>query len=367
MGDTYIVAEIGTGHAGDLGRAEELVGAAKESGADCAKFQYVIAEEIVHPKMGAIPLPGGDIPLYERFLELQLDIEFYEELVSLCQTHSIDFLCTPFGLQSARGLREIGVDRIKIASPEINHDQLLHEVAAYDLPLIVSTGVTRLSDIEHALDIVGTDQTTLLHCVTAYPAPEQEFNLRLIANLAALFGVSVGISDHSQDPVLVPALSVALGATIVEKHFTLSRAGSGLDDAIAMDPSMFATMCAAVQRVDTVLTLDPKRGPAKVLSEFRSQYGASRIDEILGDGVKRLAPCERESYATTRRSIHAVDNLAVGQVILDSDVAVLRSEKNLTPGLDPVFLSLVVGSELTQPVSAGEGVCWSHLTGRPTR
>ncbi|MFW6313793.1 MAG: N-acetylneuraminate synthase family protein, partial [Spirochaetota bacterium] len=223
MADTYIVAEIGTGHEGDIDRAQELIHAARECGADCAKFQYVLAREIVHPATGAVNLPGGATPLFERFSNLEQPVDFYARLKELCEKHAIDFLCTPFGIESARELRTLAPAAVKIASPELNHTELLTEVASYALPLIVSTGVSRLSDIEYALSILGTRDVTLLHCITAYPAPEEEYNLRLIASLRSAFGVPVGLSDHSEDPALVPGLAAALGATVVEKHFTLSR------------------------------------------------------------------------------------------------------------------------------------------------
>jgi N-acetylneuraminate synthase len=185
--------------------------------------------------------------LFERFSELEQPIDFYARLKELCEQHEIDFLCTPFGIESARALRTIDPAAIKIASPELNHTELLGELSSYGLPLIVSTGVSQLADIEYALSILGTTDITLLHCITAYPAPEEEYNLRLISSLRAVLGVPVGLSDHSEDPALVPGLAAALGASVVEKHFTLSRSGTGLDDRIAMDPAMFTQMSASIR------------------------------------------------------------------------------------------------------------------------
>ena len=352
MGSTFIIAEIGTAHAGDLGRARELIHSARECGADCAKFQCVIAREIIHPLTGAVKLPGGDIPLFERFASLEQPRSFYESLRAECQDAGIEFLCSAFGLESVRTLRDIGVTRHKIASPELNHVALLREVAAHGLPVIVSTGVSRLADIELALSFFDPARTTLLHCVTAYPAPEEQYNLGLIPSLRAVFGVPTGLSDHSQDPELVPGLSVALGATIVEKHFTLSRTGSGLDDSIAMDPVMFTQMAATIRRVDAVLSLDEHHGRRRVIAEFEAEYGSDRVSAVLGDGVKRLAPAETRSYPTTRRSLIAVEDLPEGTVLAPHHVAALRAE-TLSPGLEPALLDEVIGLTVRLPVRNG--------------
>ena len=361
MGDTYVIAELGTAHGGDVNRAAGLIEAAADSGADCAKFQYVIADEIVHPDSGIVELPGGPVPLYDRFKSLEREPGFYLELQALCDRKQIDFLCTPFGIGSLNALLRIGVARLKIASPEINHTRLLVAARESGLPTIVSTGVSRLSDIEYALEVLNPVPVTLLHCVTSYPAPESDYNLRVIPALARVFGVPVGLSDHSLDPALVPGLAVALGATVVEKHFTLDRSDGGLDDAIAMNPDMFTRMAATIRRIDAILSLDPTGGREKVVGEFAAEYGPDRVQSVLGDGVKRLAASERASYATTRRSIHATGDMSAESTIGEDDVAVLRSEKNLSPGIEPRFLDTVVGSRLTRSISAGAGVRWEHL------
>ncbi|MEE8442032.1 MAG: N-acetylneuraminate synthase family protein [Spirochaetia bacterium] len=361
MGDTYIVAEIGTAHGGDVDRAADLITAAAESGADCAKFQYVIAHEIVHPNSGLVDLPGGPVPIYDRFKSLERAPAFYLELRALCDRREIDFLCTPFGIESMHALLRIGVSRLKIASPEINHTALLRTARESGVPTIVSTGVSRLSDIEYAVCALKPVPVTLLHCVTAYPAPETDYNLRLIPSLTRIFGVPVGLSDHSLDPALVPGLAVALGAPIVEKHFTLDRSAGGMDDPIAMDPAMFTQMAATIRRIDAILSLDPAGGREKVLGEFAAEYGSERVRSVLGDGVKRLAASEESNYATTRRSIVAVRDRSTGTVVGTEDVAVLRPEKNLSPGIEPRYLDDVIGALLSEPISAGAGVQWSHL------
>ena len=352
MSRTEIIAEIGTSHDGDPAKADELIAAAHEAGADIAKFQYVIADEIVHPAMTPIDLPGGSTPLHQRFRELERPQEFYASLAESCARHGIEFLCTAFGVGSARALHEIGLQRFKVASPEINHLELLALLAELGVDLIISTGVSRLTDIERALSIAATERSQLLHCITSYPAPEEEYNLGLIRTLAGVFGVPVGLSDHSLDPILVPGLAVCLGARTVEKHFTLSRSDAGLDDPIALEPDQFARM------VQTIRTAESD--PAAMEQSLRREYGDTRVDAVLGDGVKRLAQAESSNYRTTRRSLLAVRDLDAGEVLTTSSVAALRSE-SLPPGLEPQHLDDLVGATLSRPVRSGHGITWQDI------
>ncbi|OHD75354.1 MAG: spore coat protein [Spirochaetes bacterium RBG_13_68_11] len=349
-----VVAELGTGHLGSMERARELVDAAAEAGADCAKFQLVYADEILHPLSGAVDLPKGRVELYQRFRELEQPVSFYREIKEYVESKGLAFLCSPFGLRSARELRALGVSALKIASPELNHLPLLDEVAGYGLPLILSSGVSTLADIERALEVTGRDRVVLLHCITAYPAPEDEYNVSLIASLRAVFGVEVGLSDHSIDPVLVPALAVLHGARVVEKHFALSRTGSGLDDPIALEPASFARMVRGIRKAEEV-------GSADVIHRLEKEYGADRVRRVIGTGVKDLAPSERENYRRTNRSIHAVAEIPAGSVIAENAVAVLRTEKRLRPGLGPEFLPVVTGRKAARTIPAGEGVTWEDL------
>jgi len=355
----YIVAELGTAHRGNLDHAFALIDAAREAGADCAKFQLVIADEIIHPETGYVELPGGKVALYETFKRLEQPLGFYARLAEHCSKKDLDFLCTPFGLKSARLLNELGVSAFKIASPEVNHFPLLRQIRAFRKPVIMSTGVSLLSDIERAVQILGRDELTLLHCVTAYPAPEQEYNVRTVSTLASIFGVPTGISDHSTDPVLVPALATLCGAKIVEKHFTLSRKDGGLDDPIALPPAEFRQMSAAIRKVEEALAASEE--PEEVIDVFREEYTARRVDAVLGSGIKTLSPAEAENYGRTNRSIHALGALPAGTIIQESDLALLRTEKNLRPGLPPEFLPEIIGARTARTVAEGEGVVLDDL------
>jgi len=365
--NALVIAEIGTGHGGSLAKAKELVAAAAEAGADCAKFQCVFAEEIIHPNTGTVPLPGGPVPLYERFRALEEDEGFYASIEEYAESRGLLFLCTPFGLRSARLLKGIGCSLMKVASPELNHFLLLDELASYGLPTILSSGVSTAADIDRALGRFsrlpayegagGAIGLALLHCVTAYPAPESDYNLRVLASLASLFGVPVGVSDHSLDPALIPALSVASGASIVEKHICLSRSDPGLDDPIALPPESFAAMVRAVRAAG-------KARPEDAIAGLASEYGPEKVESALGDGIKRLAPSEEANYRRTNRSLHATRAIRKGEVFDEASVSALRTEKVLRPGLDPELLPVLMGRRAMRDIASGEGIEWEDVGGR---
>jgi sialic acid synthase SpsE len=349
-----VIAELGTSHQGDLGRAQTLIDQAVAAGAECIKFQLVHAAEILHPRSGFVPLPTGPVALYEQFEALERGLEFYASLKEHTEKAGALFLCSPFGIGSARELKSLEARALKIASPELNHYPLLQEVASYHLPLFLSSGVSLLGDIERALAITGRDRVVLLHCITAYPAPENEYNVAVIESLRRLLGVPVGLSDHSLDPELVPSLAVLHGACVVEKHFTISRAGTGLDDPIALEPAQFARMVRAIRLAES-------DGPEDALGRLRRTYGMDRVTAVTGTGVKSLAPSERANYARTNRSLHAVREIRKGSIVDASDVAVLRTEKVLRPGIGPEFLPLVIGAVAKRDVPDGEGIEWADI------
>jgi len=355
-GKVLIIAEIGTSHGGSAEKACELVDAALASGADVVKFQHVYADEIIHPATGLVPLPGGSIPLYDRFRQLETGPDFLAGIKQRAEAKGAIFLCTPFGQRSARELQAMGVGLMKIASPELNFVQLLDEVCSYGLPTILSSGVSRLADIELAFSrFKGFNAgLALLHCVTAYPAPETDYNLKVLEPLAALFGVPVGVSDHSLDPVLVPALSVAMGSVIVEKHICLSKRDEGLDDPVALEPADFARMVLSIREAE----IEKRDATIKKLA---SLYGTDKVEATLGDGKKNLAPSEQANYERTNRSLHARRAISRGQRIGNNDVAVLRTEKKLMPGLHPLYLPEITGRMAARDIPDGEGINWKDV------
>jgi sialic acid synthase SpsE len=351
----FIIAELGTSHMGNAERAHDLVDAAAGAGADCVKLQLVHADEILHPLSGTVELPTGRVELYAHFKALEKDVRFYHELKLYCERKSLVFLCSAFGVRSARELLGMKVSAMKIASPELNHFPLLREVSTYGIPLILSTGVSTLGDIERALAVAGKN-VILLHCITAYPAPEEEYNLRVIDSLKRVFGIEAGVSDHSMDPALVPVLAVLKGACCVEKHFTLSRGGKGLDDPIALDPEAFRRMTGRIRLAEGDIP--------SARSELEAEYGQERVRKVEGSGMKELAPSEKANYERTNRSIHALEEIPRGTVITAEMVAVLRTEKMLRPGLGPEFLEVVLGASAQRRIPAGEGIIWEDLIAR---
>ncbi len=359
-----IIAEIGTSHEGSIEKAKELVDAAAWAGADTIKFQWVYADEILHPDTGFVKLPTGNIRLYDRFKQLECPPSFYKEMVDYVHSKGCKFCCSPFGLRSLSELLELKPDYVKVASPELNHFPMLKALASYrervgteNVPVILSSGVSKLEDIKNAVDIVGTKNVSLLHCITSYPAPEDEYNLKVISTLANQFGIECGVSDHSLDPVLVPCLSVAVGGTVIEKHITLSRETMGLDDPVALEPEQFALMVHTVHQTEaTFRHYGSELGMERTVEQLSDQFGKERVLSVLGDGIKRLAPAEEANYGRTNRSLHFMRDMKEGEIIGADDVAVLRTEKVLTPGLTPDWLDKVIGKKLLRDVTSGSGV-----------
>jgi sialic acid synthase SpsE len=213
-----------------------------------------------------------------------------------------------------------------------------------------------MEDIQRALS--RCPGSALLHCVTAYPAPESQYNLRLIPALRSAFEVPVGVSDHSLDPLLVPAAAAAVGACLVEKHLTLERSGGGLDDPIALEPAAFASM------VHGLRALEALGGRQPALAWLAERFGRERVEQVLGDGVKCLAPAEAGFYATTRRSLHAVGDIAEGARLRPEDICIVRSERNLRPGLEPELFAAVAGCTARRRIPAGQGIRWEDLLPR---
>ena len=372
-----VIAEIGTSHGGSLEKAKELIDAAAFAEADAVKFQWVIASEILHPKTGFVDLPTGRIPLYERFKQLECPKEFYEAARDYARSKGLKWICSPFGAQSLRFLLSLSPDAVKIASPELNHFPMLRELqkaresqdapkskdkpktaaAGAAIPVIISSGVSKLRDIEAALEILGTDKVSLLHCITSYPAPEEEYNVNLVQSLRGIFGVETGLSDHSLDPVLVPCLAASQGAKIVEKHITLSKKTSGLDDPVALEPEEFLQMTKALKQCEAALKRYGKeRGGQEIVAQMSEQYGKERVQKVLGSGVKKLAAAEEKNYGRTNRSLHYMADFEAGHILREEDIGVLRTEKILTPGISPRYAESLVGKKLVRSVHDGDGV-----------
>lgn len=366
-----VVAELGTSHQGNLMRGFELIDAASDAGAHVAKFQVIFAEEILPPEAGPVQLPGGAVPLFKVFKSLERPAKFYAALKERALSRGLEFLATPFGKKGFELLEEIGVAAWKIASPELNHEDLLETLARTGKPLILSTGVSKIEDIRRALEIVenafrgeGQQSVALLHCLTSYPAPENQANLRTIQTLRKIFNRPAGISDHSRHTVLIPALASALGAAIIEKHITLSHGAGGLDDPIALNPEEFARMCAVVARYAPPREQGFEASELHLVStieELAREYGRERVEAPLGNGMKCLARSEIANYRRSNRSLHAIGALPVGTVLSEKNGAILRTEHNLRPGIEPRYRRRAYGRRLANSIPPGEGIRWEDL------
>lgn len=383
-----IIAEIGTAHAGSLEKAHELIDAAAFAGADCVKFQWVYADEILHPDTGFVNLPGGKTRLYDMFKQLECSCDFYKKCLEYSHKKGLLFACSPFGIKSFDELVKINPDAIKIASPELNHFPLLRKCAEYyqKIPIIISSGVSKLGDIEKAIQAIQNKKEscanekcfpdlTLLHCITFYPAPEEQYNVKCVKTLRQIFGIPTGISDHSLDPVLVPVLTVLMGGSVIEKHITLSKKDSGLDDQVALEPEQFAVMVHSVRQALSIQERYKKEGKAvkenlenaaekEILKQLEYEFPSEKISAALGTGIKKLAAAEEENYGRTNRSLHYMRSLKKGSRIKPDDISVLRTEKILSPGISPEYFSIIENSILEKDVCSGDGVKWEDFIQR---
>ena len=354
-----VIAEIGTAHAGDIHKAFKMIDDAVWAGSNAVKFQIVYADEILHPNSGYVKLPQGDVLLYDRFKLLELPPSFYAELAAYARKKGVMFSASVFGERSFHDLLALQPDFFKVASPELNYHSLIKDIAKCGVPLILSTGVSRLSDIESAIEVVRAVSSNLslaiLHCITSYPAPESEYNISLMENLSNIFGIPVGLSDHSLHPFFIPALSLAFSSCIIEKHICFSRNEKGLDDKIALEPNDFKLMCKTIREVEG------KNRQEIIEYLLKQDIKEKTILEAIGNGVKFLAPSEFQNYERTNRSIHYVHDMKRGSPINKEDICIVRTEKVLSVGVSPSMYDIVLHSVLQRDVKAGDGVQFDDI------
>jgi len=306
-----VIAEAGVNHGGDVELALELVGRAAAGGADVVKFQSFVTERSLTrsaPKADYQVATTGDADSqFEMVRRLELSPEDQRTIASACERAGIEFLSTAFDAESFDLLLDLGIRRVKVASGEMTNLPLLRHVAAAGLPMLLSTGMATLGEIEATLDALeaaGTprERVTLLHCTTEYPAPIEEVNLRAIATLRQAFGVDVGYSDHTTG-IDIAIAAVALGATVIEKHLTLDRSMPGPDHRASLEPGELAELVAGVRRVEAA----------------------------LGDGVKRPGPRELANRAIARKSIVAAGPIRAGEAYSAENLATKRPGTGLSP------------------------------------
>ena len=324
----FIIAEAGVNHNGSLERALEMVEVAKEAGASAVKFQLFRAERLVSPSAGRPEYQKktvGDGSQWEMLKGLELSREDFVRIKRKCDEVGIEFMTTPFDEESARFLYDLGMETFKIASGNLTDYPLLKQVSEFGRPVILSTGMATMEEIREALDVLSSglerDQITLLHCLTEYPAPVEEVNLRAMVAMREAFGVRVGYSDHTLGWE-VPIAAVALGAEVIEKHFTLDRGLPGPDHKASLEPEEFRQMVSAIRKVE----------------------------RALGDGIKRPTPSELKNLPFARKSLFARRPIKKGEVFSMDNLIALRPGD----GISPMLLPKILGKASPKDYEAGE-------------
>ncbi len=341
---TFVIAEAGVNHNGSDEFALQLVDTAARCGADAVKFQTFTADKLVRrgaAKAAYQQAATGEGDQHSMLAALELTESMHRTLFERCVLRGIEFMSTPFDEDAADFLVALGMRRIKIPSGEITNHPFLRHLARKDVPLILSTGMATLAEIEDATAVIRAERAaaglcrplaemlTVLHCTSNYPAAFCDVNLRAMRTIADAIQVPVGYSDHTLG-IAVSTAAVALGATVIEKHFTLDKAMPGPDHQASLAPDELAAMIGQIRAVE----------------------------QALGDPRKQPTAAELPVRELVRRSVTSSRDLAAGEPLQPGDVCLLRPGI----GISPSELDYVVGRELKRPVTAGTTLQWSDFT-----
>jgi len=336
---TYIIAEAGVNHNGSLDLARKMVVVAKECGADAIKFQTFKTEKLVSKNAPKAlyqknNMGGGDSQ-FEMLKKLELSEQDFKELFELSNKTGIEFLSTPFDEESCDFLDDLGVKRFKIPSGEITNKPYLEHIARKNKPVIMSTGMADLTEIQNALDVLlneglTLDLITILHCNTEYPTPMKDVNLKAMNTIKKAFKTKIGYSDHTLG-IEVPIAATALGASVIEKHFTLNRNLPGPDHKASLQPDELKAMVTTIRNVELALA---------------------------GSGRKKPSPSEKKNIEIARKSIHAVMDLAKGTK-LESRHLIMKRPGN---GISPMEIDLVIGKTVNKDILADTQLAWEDLS-----
>jgi N,N'-diacetyllegionaminate synthase len=330
LNHTLIIAEAGVNHNGDIELAKRLIDSAADAGADLVKFQTFNADRLVTrsaPKANYQNETTDQAESqYTMLKQLELSSEMHETLIAHCGSRNIGFFSTAFDIENLNYLASVGVERFKIPSGEITNWPYLRHVGAFRMPLILSTGMATLGEIEAALDVLegaGTprSQITVLHCNTEYPTPIYDVNLRAMSSIRDAFGVAVGYSDHTSG-IEVPIAAVALGATVIEKHLTLDRNLPGPDHKASLEPAEFGAMVRSIRN----------------------------IEQAMGDGIKRPSLSEIKNKPIARKSLVAAKPIRVGERYTAENLTVKRPGT----GISPIRWDEVVGRVASRDFAVDE-------------
>lgn len=332
-----IIAEAGVNHNGNMQMAKKLIDAAVDAEVDIVKFQTFIAENVIskHAEKAEYQkqATGLDESQLEMVKKLQLSFDDFIELKKYCETKKIKFLSTPFDFESTDFLRSLNMGIWKIPSGEITNYEYLRKIGAYKEKVIFSTGMATLLEIENALkEIVGAgtlkSDITILHCNTEYPTPMTDVNLKAMLTIKETFGVNIGYSDHTLG-IEVAIAAVALGASVIEKHFTLDKNLEGPDHKASLEPEELKQMVKAIRN----------------------------IEASLGDGIKKPSVSETKNIQIARKSIHLKSSLPKGHVLSKEDLIMKRPGD----GIEGSKVDLVLGKKLLIDVREDTKLKWEDL------
>ena len=303
----FIIAEAGVNHNGSLELAYKLVDAAKEANADCVKFQTYITENdtAVNCEKAEYQKTEQQESQYELLKKSELSFDDFRKIQEYCKKKGIMFLSTPFDIESLKFLEEIHMPIWKIASSEVENFQLLREMAKTHKPIILSTGMCTIEEISNAVDVLkkyGAGEIRILHCNTQYPTPMEDVNLKAMYELKSMFQCDIGYSDHTQG-IEVPIAAVAMGATIIEKHFTLDRNMEGPDHVASLNPLELKEMVQAIRN----------------------------IEKAIGTGKKVPSNSEKENRIAARKSIFARCEIKKGQKFTEENIIAKRPGGGVNP------------------------------------
>lgn len=332
---TYIVAELGVNHNGELDLAKRLIDASAQAGVDAVKFQTFSAAAVVGTGTATASYQERNTAQGDQ-AELLRDLELSETdhrtLLAHARDEGVEFLSTPFDRDAVDLLDDLRLPLFKVASGEIDNVPLLRHIADKGKPVFLSTGMSALADVERAVGTLrqgGAESIAILHCTTQYPAPPSSVNLLALDTLRTAFRLPVGLSDHTEGSH-IPIAAVARGACIIEKHVTLDRTLPGPDHRASLEPDALADMVRAIR--DT--------------------------ESALGDGIKRPDEVERENIPVVRRSLAAAADLEAGHRLTADDIVALRP----AAGIPPSCYDDVLGRQTRAPVRKGEPLHWENLS-----
>lgn len=307
-----IIAEAGVNHNGSLEIAKRLIDEASSAGVDIIKFQTFKAEKLVSKAAKQAEyqkknIGKGEETQYAMLKKLELSNEQHEELIAYCKSKNIRFFSTAFDMDSIDYLHSLDLGLWKIPSGEITNYPYLKKIASYKEPVILSTGMCELTDIENAINVlvgngVSKDIITVLHCNTEYPTPMKDVNLKAMLEIKEKFGVKIGYSDHTEG-IEIPIAAVALGATVIEKHFTLDKNMEGPDHKASLEPSELKAMVKSIRN----------------------------IEQALGTGHKTISESERKNIEIARKSIVAAKDIKEGEIFTEENITVKRPGNGISP------------------------------------